>query len=149
MLCPSCGELESRVLDSRPAEQGAAIRRRRQCDACRTRFTTYERAEPLLLVGKRNGRTEPFDVAKVRAGLERALADRPVPASRIDTIVEEVEAAAHLRGPLVPSTVVGTLVLERLRRLDEVAYVRFASVYKDFQDVGDFEAEVASLEKRR
>jgi transcriptional repressor NrdR len=101
------------------------------------------------LVGKRNGRTEPFDVAKVRAGLERALADRPVPASRIDTIVEEVEAAAHLRGPVVLSTVVGTLVLERLRRLDEVAYVRFASVYKDFQDVGDFEAEVASLEKRR
>ena len=149
MRCPYCGATESRVLDSRPADQGSTIRRRRSCESCNERFTTYERVEPVLLVEKRSGRTEAFQVAKVRAGLEAALAGRPVSQARIDDLVDQVEAAARSRGPVVPSEALGTMVLERLRRLDEVAYVRFASVYKGFKAASDFETELADLERRR
>jgi transcriptional repressor NrdR len=141
MLCPVCGAPSTRVIDSRPAESGQAIRRRRSCEDCAHRFTTYERLEPQLIVRKRNGRLEPFSTAKLAAGISAALAGRPVSGSAIERLAEEVEAALRSLGSQVSSE-----VLERLRTLDEVAYLRFASVYKEFQDAADFEKEVAALE---
>jgi transcriptional repressor NrdR len=146
MLCPVCGAPSTRVIDSRPAESGQAIRRRRSCEDCAHRFTTYERLEPQLIVRKRNGRLEPFSTAKLAAGISAALADRPVSGSAIERLAEEVEAALRSRGSQVSSEDIGLEVLERLRTLDEVAYLRFASVYKEFQDAADFEKEVAALE---
>ncbi len=146
MLCPLCGSSDTKVVDSRPADQGASIRRRRECLGCHSRFTTYERAEAVLLVRKRDGVIEPFQTEKVRRGLERALTDRPVDANDVDVMVEEVELAARAAGPVIESDVVGRAVLEQLRGADEVAYLRFASVYKDFQVAADFEREVAALE---
>ena len=146
MLCPICGAPSTRVIDSRPAESGVSIRRRRECEGCGQRFTTYERLEPLLMVRKRNGRLEPFSAAKLAAGIAAALADRPVSGSSIDRLVEEVEASCHGAGSQVSSEDIGREVLERLRALDEVGYLRFASVYKDFQGAADFEKEVAALE---
>jgi transcriptional repressor NrdR len=146
MLCPVCGAPSTRVVDSRPAEGGQSIRRRRQCEGCDQRFTTYERLEPQLMVRKRNGRLEPFSAAKLAAGIAAALADRPVSGSSIDRLVEEVEASCHGSGSQVSSEDIGREVLERLRALDEVGYLRFASVYKDFQGAADFEKEVAALE---
>lgn len=144
MRCPVCNHPASRVIDSRPVEEGAAIRRRRVCEACTARFTTYERLLPVRTVRKRDGRMEPFDPDKLRRGVEAALADRPVPARAVDDLVDEVEAALP-SGP-VSSDHIGRLVLERLRRLDEVASVRFASVYKEFQGARDFERELAELQ---
>ncbi|HEU5112463.1 MAG TPA: transcriptional regulator NrdR [Acidimicrobiia bacterium] len=146
MLCPVCGAPSTRVVDSRPAEGGQSIRRRRECESCDQRFTTYERIEPQLMVRKRNGRLEPFSAAKLAAGIAAALADRPVSGSSIDRLVEEVEASFHAAGSQVSSEEIGREVLERLRALDEVGYLRFASVYKDFQGAADFEKEVAALE---
>jgi transcriptional repressor NrdR len=146
MLCPVCGAPSTRVVDSRPAEGGQSIRRRRECEGCDQRFTTYERLEPQLMVRKRNGRLEPLSAAKLAAGIAAALADRPVSGSSIDRLVEEVEASCHGAGSQVSSEEIGREVLERLRALDEVGYVRFASVYKDFQGAADFEKEVAALE---
>ncbi len=146
MLCPVCGAPSTRVIDSRPAEGGLSIRRRRECEGCAQRFTTYERLEPQLMVRKRNGRLEPFSAAKLAAGIAAALADRPVSGSSIDRLVEEVEASCHGAGSQVSSEDIGREVLERLRALDEVGYLRFASVYKDFQGAADFEKEVAALE---
>jgi transcriptional repressor NrdR len=146
MLCPACGAPSTRVVDSRPAEGGQSIRRRRECEACGGRFTTYERLEPQLMVRKRNGRLEPFSPAKLAAGISAALADRPVSASTIGRLVEEVEAASFGAGSQVSSEDIGRQVLERLRALDEVGYLRFASVYKEFQGAADFEKEVAALE---
>lgn len=146
MLCPLCGSSDMKVVDSRPADQGASIRRRRECLGCHSRFTTYERAEAVLLVRKRDGVIEPFQTEKVRRGLERALTDRPVDANDVDVMVEEVELAARAAGPVIESDVVGRAVLEQLRGADEVAYLRFASVYKDFQVAADFEREVAALD---
>lgn len=146
MLCPVCGTPSTRVVDSRPAEGGQSIRRRRECEGCDQRFTTYERLEPQLMVRKRNGRLEPFSAAKLAAGIAAALADRPVSGSSIDRLVEEVEASFHGAGSQVSSEEIGREVLVRLRALDEVGYLRFASVYKDFQGAADFEKEVAALE---
>jgi transcriptional repressor NrdR len=146
MLCPVCGAPSTRVVDSRPAEGGQSIRRRRECEGCNQRFTTYERLEPQLMVRKRNGRLEPFSATKLAAGIAAALADRPVSGSSIDRLVEEVEASCHGTGSQVSSEEIGREVLQRLRALDEVGYVRFASVYKDFQGAADFEKEVAALE---
>lgn len=146
MFCPLCGASDSRVVDSRPADQGAAIRRRRACGACGSRFTTYERAESVLLVRKRNGQVEPFQTAKVRRGFEFALADRAVDGDALDGMVERVEQAARADGPVIDSDLIGRTVLDELRAADEVAYLRFASVYKDFQGLSDFEAELAGLE---
>jgi transcriptional repressor NrdR len=146
MLCPVCGAPSTRVIDSRPAEGGLSIRRRRECEGCGQRFTTYERLEPQLMVRKRNGRLQPFSAAKLAAGIAAALADRPVSGSSIDRLVEEVEASCHGAGSQVSSEDIGREVLERLRALDEVGYLRFASVYKDFQGAADFEKEVAALE---
>ena len=134
------------MIDSRPAEAGQAIRRRRECEDCGHRFTTYERLEPQLMVRKRNGRLEPFSRAKVAVGISAALADRPISGSAIESLAEEVEASLRGHGSQVSSEDVGREVLQRLRALDEVGYLRFASVYKEFQDAADFEKEVAALE---
>jgi transcriptional repressor NrdR len=144
--CPSCAATDTRVIDSRSADQGSSIRRRRVCEGCGYRFTTYERAEPLLLVRKRSGRIEPFQADKLAAGITAALTDRPVGSGAIAELVAQIESEiAEQVGP-VASEEIGRKVLERLRRLDEVAYLRFASVYKDFQAVTDFEKELAAME---
>ncbi len=148
MRCPSCGANDDRVVDSRPAEHGEAIRRRRECHECGGRFTTFERVElPQLLVRKRSGALEPFDRGKVSEGMSRASKGR-VDAAALQGAVSAVEAALRTTsGREVTTEQVGLQVLARLRDLDEVAYVRFASVYKDFQGPEDFEKELSSLRK--
>ena len=149
MRCPWCDTDDDRVIDSRPADGGGAIRRRRQCGACGRRFTTYERIEDVgLVVVKRDGEREPFDREKVEAGIRKALAGRAVPNPRIDQMVDRIELRLRRKGPDVTSRQVGTEVLAALQKIDEVAYLRFASVYKDFQGATDFERELALLEKR-
>lgn len=146
MRCPECQADNTRVIDSRPADEGAAIRRRRSCEACGARFTTYERSERILMVRKRSGALEPFDAAKLSAGVGAALADRPASATQVSSLVSDVERA-FAQGPgTVDSEAIGLAVLERLRAVDEVAYLRFASVYKEFQGAEDFEKEMAALE---
>jgi transcriptional repressor NrdR len=136
------------VVDSRTADEGAAIRRRRECLACGRRYTTYERIdEAPLTVVKRSGQREPFDREKVVAGLRAAAKNRPVGAPELEALAADVEEALRLDGPELTSQQVGLAVLDRLRGLDEVAYVRFASVYKGFEEVGDFEREVGLLTK--
>lgn len=121
------------------------MRRRRSCDKCSNRFTTYERVEAVEVI-KRGGRREPFSPDKIRSGLERALTDRPLPGVAVDAIVREVEAAAAAGGGPITTEEIGKTVLERLKATDEVAYLRFASVYKEFEGIADFEAEMAQLE---
>lgn len=130
------------------ADDGDAIRRRRECVGCGRRFTTYERIDALpLLVTKRSGAQEPFDRAKLARGIAQAVGGRPIPQGAVDTIAAEIEEQLREVGPEVPSEAVGLAVLERLRTLDPVSYLRFASVYKDFEDVADFEREVVLLQK--
>jgi transcriptional repressor NrdR len=148
MQCPECAHLDSRVVDSRPVEGGGAIRRRRECERCKRRFTTYERLANVRMVRKRSGLLQPFDASKVRAGLASALADRPVPTGGVDGIVERIDAHLQPFGSPVDSDRIGQLVLAELRALDEVAYLRFASVYQDFQGASDFEEALASLEEQ-
>ncbi len=148
MRCPSCASIEDRVVDSREIEEGVAVRRRRECVACGYRYTTYERSTgPTLFVQKRSGEREPFDRHKVVSGVRSACKNRPVDQGAIEDLVTEVEGAVVLLGPTVPSTRVGLAVLDRLRLLDEVAYLRFASVYKDFEDAKDFAREADLLQK--
>ncbi|HZK51012.1 MAG TPA: transcriptional regulator NrdR [Actinomycetota bacterium] len=150
MRCPYCESEEDKVVDSRLAEAGRAIRRRRECIGCGRRYTTFERAEEVpLLIAKRSGEEEPFDRDKVIEGVRRACKNRPVSEADIITIADDVEEAmrADSRRP-VPSAEIGREVLERLRLIDEVAYLRFASVYKDFQELDDFEKELGLLLKR-
>lgn len=146
MNCPHCTARDSRVVDSRPADDGSAIRRRRQCEECGTRFTTYERCERTLMVRKRSGGVEPFDGAKLSAGIGAALADRPASAADISTLVARIESQARAGASVVDSEEIGLAVLDHLRALDEVAYLRFASVYKEFQGAEDFEREMAALD---
>ena len=146
MRCPQCEADDTRVIDSRPADDGVAIRRRRSCERCGARFTTYERRERTLMVKKRSGSMEPFDAAKLSAGIGAALADRPASAAQVSALVAGVEAESRAAGGVVDSERIGLAVLEHLRSLDEVAYLRFASVYKDFQGAEDFEREMAALE---
>jgi transcriptional repressor NrdR len=146
--CPWCQSLDDRVVDSRLAEDGGAIRRRRECAACGRRFTTYERLEEApLWVLKRGGQREPFDRAKVVAGVRAATKNRPVGEEELDALAQDVEDALRGLGAEVTSQQVGVAVLERLREVDEVAYLRFASVYKGFEDVDDFQREVGLLTK--
>lgn len=148
MRCPSCHANDSKVIDSREADEGAAIRRRRSCLQCQQRFTTYERLEEVpLVVVKSDGTRQPFDRSKVTAGISAAAKGRPVASDAIEQIAEEVEDEARLHGGDVPSRVVGLAVLERLRSLDEVVYLRFASVYKNFDAAADFQRELVLLEK--
>jgi transcriptional repressor NrdR len=150
MRCPWCGNEETRVVDSRPAEDGSAIRRRRECDSCGRRFTTFERGDALAVrVIKRDGSKEPYDRAKVVAGVEKAIVNRPVTEEQVARVADRVEERLRRRGPEVTTQEVGLEVLAQLRRLDDVAYVRFASVYKDFQEVSDFERELGILLQKR
>ena len=142
MRCPVCASLDDKVVDSRLAEDGAAIRRRRECLACGRRFTTYERLDDVpLLVVKRSGDREPWDRAKVVAGLRAAAKNRPLADEQLDAVAVQVEEEVRLAGAEVASEQVGLAVLDRLRALDEVAYLRFASVYKGFADADDFARE--------
>ena len=147
--CPACDADDDKVIDSRAADAGTAVRRRRECLACGSRFTTYERVEeaPLAVV-KSDGRTEPFDAGKVAAGVRVAAKDRPIGDDQIATLAAEIEEELRLRGAEVSSERIGIEVLERLRRLDVVAAVRFASVYKGFDDLSDFAAGITELSKR-
>ncbi len=148
MRCPTCSSFEDRVVDSRLADDGGAIRRRRECATCGRRFTTFERIEEAaLMVVKRSGDREPFERSKVVVGVRAATKNRPVSDEALDALAGEVEEAMRLLGPEPTSQQIGVAVLDRLRRLDEVAYLRFASVYKGFEDVGDFEREVGLLSK--
>jgi transcriptional repressor NrdR len=147
MRCPHCGNEEDKVVDSRLADEGRAIRRRRECLECGRRFTTFERIEETpLIVEKRDGVEEPFDRTKIAEGIRRACKNRPVADEQIDELAEEVEEAVRAGGRRrVPSAEVGREVLDRLRALDDVAYLRFASVYKGFQELTDFERELLVL----
>ena len=148
MRCPKCGTDDTKVIDSREAEEGTTIRRRRSCVACGHRFTTYERAEEVpLMVVKSDGQREPFDRTKLVAGLAAACKGRPVAPEQILQLAEAVEDDMRVRGPEVPSQAVGLEVLDRLHRLDEVAYLRFASVYKGFDAAADFQRELVLLKK--
>ena len=150
MRCPWCGAAEDRVIDSRSADGGSAIRRRRECLACGRRFTTYERLEQSgLVVVKRDGHKEPFDRAKVVAGVAKAIKNRPVTPVQVDALAAKVEEKLRKKGPVVTSQEVGLETLGLLRALDDVAYLRFASVYKDFQEVTDFERELGLLLQKR
>jgi transcriptional repressor NrdR len=149
MRCPWCDADEDRVIDSRPADGGEAIRRRRECAACTRRYTTFERIEDVgLVVVKRDGSKDPFSREKLAAGIRNALADRPVMPTEVEDMVESIQARLRRRGPEVSSQVVGGEVLAALRKTDEVAYLRFASVYKDFEGAADFERELVSLQKK-
>jgi transcriptional repressor NrdR len=140
--------LDDKVVDSRLADDGVAIRRRRECLHCGRRFTTYERLEESpLMVAKRSGERQPFDRAKVVQGVRAAAKNRPIAVEQMVALTAEVEEAMRLEGVEVTSQQVGLAVLDHLRGLDEVAYLRFASVYKGFADIGDFEREVGLLTK--
>jgi transcriptional repressor NrdR len=150
MRCPWCGHDQDKVVDSRPAERGDAIRRRRQCLSCGRRFTTYERVEQLALgVVKRDGTTEPWDREKMVSGIRKALVNRPVTDEQFAALVARIEERLRRKGPEITSQRIGLEVLANLQRLDQVAYVRFASVYKDFQEIGDFEREFGLLLQKK
>lgn len=147
MKCPFCGSSDDRVVDSRESREGEVIRRRRECVSCGRRFTSYETIEEIpYMVVKNDGRREAFDRRKLRAGLVKACEKRPVAPARLDAIVDEIETRLHeIEERELPTTRIGALVMERLRELDKVAYVRFASVYRKFEDVDEFLHELKSL----
>ena len=148
MRCPFCSADDDRVVDSRLAEDGVAIRRRRECSACNHRYTTFERIEEVgLYVTKRSGDREPFERSKILSGIRSACKNRPVDDVRMDAIAESVEEAMRLLNRDVTSEEVGMATLETLRDVDDVAYVRFASVYKGFADADDFAREIGNLVK--
>lgn len=147
MKCPFCGHPESKVVDSRPSDEGTSIRRRRECLECHKRFTTYETMESLpLVVIKKDGSRQTFDKSKLLNGMLRACEKRPVPFSQLEGIANEIEQALQNEMDReVPSARIGELVMDRLREVDEVAYVRFASVYRQFKDISTFMAELNKL----
>ena len=147
MRCPYCSHLESKVIDSRPAEEGASIRRRRECLECHKRFTTYETMECLpIMVVKKDGSRQSFDRNKVMAGLIRACEKRPVPYSTLENMVSEIEQVLQNKMEReIGSAEIGELVMERLKKIDDVSYVRFASVYRQFKDINTFISELSKL----
>lgn len=149
MRCPFCHDLDNRVIDSRLTKDNEVIRRRRECDKCERRFTTYERIEEVLpMLVKKDDRREVFDRMKVVAGMKKACEKRPVSSAAIEDAADRVERIVQESGEKeVPSSVVGEAVMEELHKLDQVAYVRFASVYRSFQDVGEFMRELQDLVK--
>jgi transcriptional repressor NrdR len=151
MRCPYCRGIADKVIDSRLAEEGAAIRRRRECGTCGRRYTTFERTEGVgLQVVKSSGQRAPYDRLKIISGLRKACVNRPVSEDDVERIADEIEQTIRASGGAEVSTQeVGLAILDRLRDLDEVAYVRFASVYKDFQELTDFEREVGQLLQKR
>jgi transcriptional repressor NrdR len=147
--CPHCGNFDDKVIESRTLANGEATRRRRECSGCGYRFTSYERIEdkPFMVV-KRDGRREPFDRSKIERGVERALEKRPVSQMIIESLINEIEDAAAIKGKgshEVASDVIGNLVLEKLGSIDKVAYIRFASVYRQFEDIEEFVNEIKNL----
>ena len=147
MKCPFCSQENTRVIDSRPAEDNNSIRRRRQCDQCKKRFTTYEKIEaiPLVVIKKDNNR-EPYDRSKIEAGVFRSCHKRPISVSQINALVDEVENMIfNLEEKEVSSSKIGEILMDRLKELDPVAYVRFASVYREFKDVNTFMDELKKI----
>ena len=147
MKCPFCGDENTKVIDSRPSEETNAIRRRRQCEKCSKRFTTYEKVEtiPLVVIKKGNVR-EAYDRSKIEAGVFRSCHKRPISVSQITQLVDEVENAIfNMEEKEIPSSKIGELVMDKLKSLDAVAYVRFASVYREFKDVSTFMDELKKL----
>jgi transcriptional repressor NrdR len=151
MKCPFCGFLEDKVVDSRESREGDSIRRRRECLRCERRFTSYERIDEIpYMVVKKDGRREPFDRNKVMAGLLRACEKRPIPASKLESIVNAVEKYVQESPERErPTTKIGETIMRRLKELDKVAYVRFASVYLEFEDVSEFMQELKTLVRAR
>jgi transcriptional repressor NrdR len=147
MRCPYCSATKTRVVDKRDGEEATVTRRRRECLACKGRFTTLERAEAnTLIIVKKDGRRQEFDRERLRASIQKACAKRPISAETIERAVDQIEAELRSRdGYEVPSRAVGDLVIEKLRGLDKVAYIRFASVYRNFADVSSFEEELRKL----
>lgn len=149
MKCPYCGADDTRVIDSRPADDNASIRRRRQCEGCGKRFTTYEKLEtmPLLVVKKDNSRV-PYDRSKLEKGIVQSCHKRPVSTAKINQMVDEIENEIFNRADKeIPTSVIGELVMDKLKEVDEVAYVRFASVYREFKDINTFMDEIGKLLK--
>ena len=151
MKCPYCGHLDSKVVDSRPAEDGTSIRRRRECLECHKRFTTFESMESLpVMVVKKDGSRQSFDRSKVLGGMLRACEKRPVSFSTLEKIAEEIEQTLQNEMDReVPSAKIGEMVMDRLKGVDEVAYVRFASVYRQFKDISTFMSELNKLLKEK
>jgi transcriptional repressor NrdR len=150
MQCPWCGHENDKVVDSRPSEQGTAIRRRRECLSCKRRFTTFERVEELgLMVVKRDGTREPWHREKMMAGIRKAIVNRPVTEEQVAHVADRIEGRLRRKGPEVTSQQVGVEVLQHLQKLDQVAYMRFASVYKDFQEASDFGRELGVLLQKK
>jgi transcriptional repressor NrdR len=152
MRCPNCGSIDDKVLESRTLAAGDAIRRRRECISCGFRFTSYERIEvkPFMVI-KKDGRREPFDRSKIERGVQRALEKRPVSQMGIESLVNEVEDASAMMGKAaneVAAHAIGGLVLEKLAAIDKVAYIRFASVYRHFENIDEFMAEIQKVEAK-
>lgn len=147
MRCPYCENPDTKVIDSRPTEEGHAIRRRRGCEKCGKRFTTYEKVEEtIIMIIKKDGRREVFDRSKIMSGIVKACEKRPVPVAEMERVVNEIERGLNnMMEKEIESTFVGELVMEKLKELDEVAYVRFASVYRQFTDVNTFVKEIEKL----
>lgn len=147
MKCPFCGEENTKVIDSRPADDNSSIRRRRKCEKCGKRFTTYEKLETIpLIVIKKDEAREPYDRAKIENGVFRSCIKRPIPIDQINELVDSVESAVFNLGEKeVPSSKIGELIMNRLQELDPVAYVRFASVYREFKDVNTFMDEIKKI----
>ena len=147
MRCPFCGKENTRVIDSRPADDGLSIRRRRQCDECDKRFTTYEKVEAIpLVVIKKDQTREPYDRSKIESGIFRSCHKRPVSVDQINALVDDIESQIfNMEVKEVPSSTIGEIIMDKLRALDPVAYVRFASVYREFKDVHTFMSEIKKL----
>ena len=147
MKCPFCGKENTRVIDSRPADEGCSIRRRRQCDECNKRFTTYEKVEaiPLVVIKKDNNR-ESYDRSKIEAGVYRSCHKRPISVDQINALVDEIETTIfNMEEKEIHSSIIGEVVMDKLRDFDPVAYVRFASVYREFKDVNTFMSEIKKI----
>ena len=151
MKCPFCNQANTKVIDSRPVDDNSSIRRRRSCDSCGKRFTTYEKVEtiPLIVIKKDNNR-EQYDRTKIESGVLRACHKRPISAEQIDQLVDSIEAEIFKREDKeIPSSAIGELVMKKLQDLDEVAYVRFASIYREFKDVDTFMYELKKMLDRK
>lgn len=151
MKCPFCDALEDKVVDSRMAKEGQVIRRRRECLSCKRRYTSYERVEESLpMVVKKDGRREPFDRAKILSGLKKACEKRPISVATIEAVTDRIEKRIQELGETeIPSGQVGEEVMKELHKLDQVAYVRFASVYREFKDIDQFMDEIKALARER
>lgn len=151
MKCPFCNAIDTKVIDSRPADDNSSIRRRRQCESCGKRFTTYEKLEtiPLMVIKKDNSR-EVYDRAKIEAGVVQSCHKRPISPQQIGSLIDEIESKIFAREEReIPTSAIGELVMDKLQTLDEVAYVRFASVYREFKDVNTFMEEIGKILKNK